>query len=254
MPTSPCYVYCADIGSMCSGRECKNNFGWAGRQVATNNEEPRWHEGDNMRDLVDCVTQNLKQGSKVALGFECPEWIPVRSCPMELTRARKGERRSWSAGPGATVLATGLAQAAWMLQAIRCMVPEGTEAFLKWEDYQESDRGLFLWEAYVSEKKNQPTGTRNAHIQDAKAAIDAFINAPSPVTSSITPPSKSQTLSLIGATLIWAGWSEELELLPPTLRSDPSASVSRLTSLTDKSTHRHHAPSYCLERCKRTGY
>ena len=212
MPIHPLHVYCADIGAMCDSK-CKNNFGWASQRVTTNNEHPRCCNGKDMGDLVNHVAQDLKQGSKVALGFECPLWIPVRDCPEELTRSRKGEENSWSAPGGLGSMATGLVQVPWLLQAIHHKAPDA-RAFLDWNCYQQSDHGLFIWEAYVSGKKNQITDdTQDAHIQDATAAVAAFVKNLRSLRSSITLPPDSQPRSLIGAALLWAGWSEDQDLL-----------------------------------------
>ena len=206
MPTDPPHVYCADIGAM-RNRRHQNHFGWA------SHEKTPCCDGKDMRDLVKHVAQNLTQGSKVELGFECPEWIPVRDCPEELTKARKGEGRAWSASAGAGSLATGLAQVAWILQEIRCKAPDGVTAFLKWDDYRKSDNGLFIWEAYVSGPKKQTTDREDPHIRDAKAAVAAFVKARSSLRTSICLPPYSQPFSLIGAALLWARWSEDSDLL-----------------------------------------
>ena len=149
----------------------------------------------------------MNQGDKVALGFECPLWIPIRSSADDLTKARRGETRSWSANAGAASLATGLAQVPWILHKIHEQAPD-SKAFLDWESYQESDHGLFIWEAFVSNKK-----TATPHTEDAKAAASAFVKAlPSPGTD-ITLPGESQCRSLIGAALLWAEWSSDQSLL-----------------------------------------
>jgi hypothetical protein len=56
----------------------------------------------------------------VALGFECPLFVPLNLQPEALTTARSGEgSRPWSAGAGCGALATGLVQVAWILRKIR---------------------------------------------------------------------------------------------------------------------------------------
>ena len=208
MPIRPLHVYCADIGAMRNANG-KNNFGWAGRRITRNAEAPPWRKGTDMRELVNHVSNDLNQGSNVALGFECPLWIPIRNRPEELTLSRPGDgQRSWSAGAGAGSLVTGLAQIPWMLQAIHCKTP-GARAFLdNWDSFRQSDRGLLIWEAFVSEKKG-----KTLHTQDAKAAVSAFAEAlPLPNTSVSLPP-HSQAHSLVGAALLWAGWPDDQDLL-----------------------------------------
>ena len=200
-------VYCADIGTMRNGKG-ENKFGWASARITPNKDKPQWSKGQDMRDLVRHVAEDLRQGSKVAVGFECPLWIPVRDDPEELTLGRLGDGgRAWSARAGSGSLTTGLAQIAWMLQAIRRGTPS-TKAFLNWDAYKRTDSGLFIWEAFVSGKKK---GT--SHTEDAKIAVTAFIKAlPSPGTS-VTLPPESQPRSLIGAALLWSGWSVDQDLL-----------------------------------------
>ena len=124
MSTRPLHVYCADIGAIRNAKG-KNKFGWAGRRIAGNKKDPPWRKGTDMRDLVHHVADDLKQGSNVALGFECPLWIPIRDLPEDLTKSRTGDgQRPWSAAAGLGSLVTGLAQIPWMLQAIHCKTPE----------------------------------------------------------------------------------------------------------------------------------
>ena len=105
------YVYCADIGSMQAGKNKKSNFGWAGVSICPNGQQSSWREGKDIQELADAVADGLNQGAKVALGFECPLWVPVRDNRKELTPGRVGDgSRAWSAQAGAGSLATGLTQ------------------------------------------------------------------------------------------------------------------------------------------------
>jgi len=147
-------------------------------------------------------------GGKVALGFECPLWLPVADDPRELTAAREGEHnRPWSAGAGTGSLATGLTEVAWVLRRIRRESGD-VRAFLDWKSFQAAGRGLFVWEALVTGR-----GKSNSHEGDARVAVEAFKNAlPDPTTkNALRRPPRAR--SLIGAALLWAGWSEEITLL-----------------------------------------
>lgn len=76
-------------------------------------------------ELVDAVAGDLIAGEAVALGFECPLFVPVPATPLQLGAARLGEgNRPWSAGAGASSLATGLAQVSWILAELRQRVPD----------------------------------------------------------------------------------------------------------------------------------
>lgn len=95
-------VGCADIGSVLKG-----NFGWAIRDYPAPLQEVPSEA--SIIDFADALAQRLQRGRRVALGFECPLFVPLRSDPAELTRARSGEgNRAWSAGAGAGALVTGL--------------------------------------------------------------------------------------------------------------------------------------------------
>ena len=99
-------INCADIGSITN-----DNFGWA----AVHGEQQR--DGTTIDGLVDDVVQSLAEGVKVALGFECPLWVPVPDDPSGLTAKRGMEGdKPWSAAAGACALAAGLTETAWILR------------------------------------------------------------------------------------------------------------------------------------------
>src|SRR6266540_1033323 len=64
-------VYCADIGSVPNGR-----FGWA-RSEPDETTIERHRGGTEIIDLADGVGEDLAAGQPVALGFECPLFVPV---------------------------------------------------------------------------------------------------------------------------------------------------------------------------------
>ena len=190
-------ICCADIGSVRRGK-----FGWA--------SYPEVADADHVspRSLVRYVAERLEANVKVALGFECPLWVPVADEPSDLTKARHGEgNRAWSAGAGAGSLATGLTEVAWILDRIHHEVPRA-ESFLDWEDFKAAANGLFIWEAFVT-----ADAKRESHKDDAQAAVEAFRDA-------LPDPSLSNALaamvrirSLIGGALLWSGWTKDLEKL-----------------------------------------
>jgi hypothetical protein len=99
MSNYPCHhVYCADIGAVRNSKG-KNQFGWAGGSVCPNEQpaswlvqEASWRSNQEIRKLANDVADKLNEGAKVAMGFECPLWVPVRDCPERLTKSRCGER------------------------------------------------------------------------------------------------------------------------------------------------------------------
>ena len=141
-------VFVLDAGALIAlergDRYLWTTLGWASYPAATDRDQ------SSIRELAGFVVQTLNVGGRVALGFECPLWVPIPDEPSQLGSKRDDERdRAWSAGGGAYSLTTGLAQVAWILGQIRHEVPH-VEAFLDSEDFQRASSGLFLWEAFVT--------------------------------------------------------------------------------------------------------
>ena len=178
-------VACADVGSVAKGK-----FGWADSDGA---------QGTKPSQLAIKVATALIEDRPVALGFECPLFVPLPDAENELGRSRPGEGdRSWSAGAGCGALATGLVQAAWTLREIRKQCPPTVRAHLKWESFEKGGLGLLVWEAFVS-----GTAKGAGHVHDARLAVEAFsARLPKPVTDihAINP------MSLIGFALTKSGW------------------------------------------------
>ena len=192
------WIFCADIGSVAAGR-----FGWFG-----DGPDGRSESGRGIEDLASTVAEKITSGMKVALGFECPLYVPLRDDPMLLTKARHGEgNRSWSAGAGCGALATGLVEVTWLLEKIRANTPKSATAFLDWEIFDNADGGLFLWEAFVS---GQAKGS--GHVHDAEIAVQTFRTAlPNPKSANAI--SEQIVLSLVGASMVRTGWSANVQLL-----------------------------------------
>lgn len=186
---------CADIGSVAKGR-----FGW---WASTEDQ------GAAPSSLVRFVSGQLESGRPVALGFECPLYIPVADDECELTAARIGEgSRPWSAGAGCGSLVTGLAETTWVLRGLAERASSCRDCYVNWDDFARRGTGLFLWEAFV-------TGSAKGgdHVEDARRAVAAFLAAlPDPTMNNALTPSPS-VLSLIGLALLRSGWSRDLSLL-----------------------------------------
>ena len=190
-------ICCADIGSI---KERK--FGWASDPIARNRNAGRIDE------LSSFVVEMLGMDRRVALGFECPLWVPIPDEPSKLGSKRSDEGKyPWAAGAGASTLAIGLAEIAWILIEIRRQAP-GVAAFLDWKDFERAHDGLFVWEAFVAGEVKT-----DSHEGDAQIAVDAFKEAlPDPRQRNALVPGR-RTLSLIGGALLWSGWLKDLELL-----------------------------------------
>lgn len=192
-------IYCVDIGSVPRGR-----FGWA-RAI-----EGQGHLalGTSPDELVQAISQDLRNDIPVTLGLECPLFVPIRESANDLTRARNGEgQRPWSAGAGAGVLATGLTETVWILQQVRAKTPSETKAFLDWPTFDRTQKGLFVWEAFVSGQAKA-----GGHAEDAAVAVRAFMKY-LPQLLEANAIHEQVVYSLIGAALLRTGWSQDLSLL-----------------------------------------
>jgi len=192
-------VFCADVGSVKAGR-----FGWA---VAIH-PAADLESGSDIGALCSHVACCLEQGHKVALGFECPLFVPLTENPYQLTRARSGEgNRPWSAGAGAAVLATGLTETVWILKQVRSSLSTAQPAFLSWTEFQQSANGLFLWEAFVT-----ASAKGKNHQGDAEIAVDTFLSC-MPNLEDANAVREDIVYSLIGAALLRTGWRSDVDVL-----------------------------------------
>jgi len=193
-------VFCADVGSVKSG-----NFGWA--RSETQGASVADFDTSRPADLAEAVVGDLRGGRPVALGFECPLFVPVPSLDTALGAARAGEgNRAWSAGAGSGALATGLVQVAWVLAAVRARCPD-ERLHLDWQSFAADRQGLLVWEAFVS-----ASAKGASHVDDASIGVEAFSRAlPDPrIASTITA---ERPLSLVGAVALWSGWLDASDAL-----------------------------------------
>jgi hypothetical protein len=190
-----------DVGSVPQKR-----LGWARAYLPNGSVDPSARETDIER-LVECVAADLADGFPVALGFECPMYVPVPQEALLLGVARENEgNRPWSAGAGSGSMATGLVEAAWVLRALRARAV-GAKAFLRWAEFVGAGRGLFLWEAFVT-----AAAKGDGHPDDATAAVHAFTRAyPDPTKADAL--SAQSPLCLLAAAALWSGWIDGVEEL-----------------------------------------
>jgi hypothetical protein len=194
-------IYCVDIGSIKA-----KNFGWA----RFHNSKVDFECGDrsSIVDLVMAVASDLNSYIPVALGFECPLFVPVTEDPIHLTSCRAGEGiRSWSASAGSGSLAVGLTESVWILERIKAKVSDPPRAFLTWNEFQNKSTGLFLWEAFVTGKAKRTT-----HQDDATAAVEYFASC-LPNIEERNAVKCGRVRSLIGAAMLQTAWSTDLGLL-----------------------------------------
>ena len=189
-------IVCADVGSVPNDK-----FAWACASGAN---------GRLPSEMASHVAEALNTGDSVALGFECPLWVPVPAAEHELGKARTGEgSRSWSAGAGSGALATGLVQVCWVLYEVRRLLRVESAAFLDWAEFRRSSvPALLVWEAFVT-----GTAKGQTHVDDACLGVKAFESAlPDPCAATAVTANCS-VYSLAGAALVRAGWSTNLALL-----------------------------------------
>ena len=194
-------IHCADIGSVRRG-----NFGWARLEVDAS--VSACNTGCEIQAFADAVAADINAGHSVALGFECPLFVPVPDDPDSLTSARPGEgNRPWSAGAGAGSLATGLTETVWILDRVRRQLSAPCAVHAKWKPFQLTG-GLFIWEAFVTVEAKADT-----HHGDAELAAWSF-------RESLPDPEKQNAVivdgpvrSLIGGALLQAGWVSNIAWL-----------------------------------------
>lgn len=193
--SQPLLIVCADVGSVAADR-----FGWWSIDHAS---------GTELSTLANYVASALDSGHPVALGFECPLFVPLAEEESLLTRARPGEgSRPWSAGAGCGVLTTGLVQVAWVLSEVRKALQSPCHAYLDWHAFSTAGSGLFLWEAFVS-----GASKASSHVEDAERGALAFAQAlPDPCRFNAVQLSGA-VYSLVGAALLRTGWVDAPSLL-----------------------------------------
>jgi len=197
-------VVAVDIGSMGSS----SKFAWAafdapGRKVIADGKDPE--------TAVSALTPGLLAGARAALLLEAPMSVPVpdgqRAAWRDLGKARNGEgSRPWSAGAGAGVLATGLAQGAWMLRRLAITVP-GLAATTQPRSWQRGDAQLLLAEAFITaagKPEPLPAGQDAADAVAAGLALAEVLDSSARLTSSVRC-APQDPFNLLAAMALWAG-------------------------------------------------
>lgn len=211
-PAVPDVVACLDVGS-----PLRDNVGWAvlhgGRSTY----------GRQLPKFTDQLVSHLKNGRSMALGFECPLYIPKRDDPMRMTRARLGERGvNWCGTPGGSVLATGLVQVNWVLRHLAQGVSNLTSS-TRWMEFRDKSVRLFIWEAFITQgegavMRDGVPHTRQAsgHERDAVCGAMAFSARASEQPELVSDLDQEPAISLIGMQLLNTGLATDLNLLSET--------------------------------------
>ncbi len=196
-------VFCADIGSITRG-----SFAWARRHPGATDEE--LHSPSSIEALAGAVEYQLRRSRPVALGLEAPLFVPVPEDASLLGRARPCDvgAPAWSSNVGASVMATGLVQAAWLVDRLRGACPEA-RLHLEWDTFSAARSGVLLWEAFIS-----GSAKGESHEDDAEIGVRAFCSQlPSPGDPRASEVKRP--ISLAAAAALWADW----EIDPKYLRS-----------------------------------
>jgi len=199
-------AYCADIGSV-----RRRNFGWA-RMPELNPDIVS--SSTDIQELVNSISSDLEEGSKVALGFECPIFLPVPRDSNQIASKRLFEEdRPWSAGAGAAAMATGIVEIVWILDNIRKNLGSPVSPFLSWPSFRAASAGMFLWEAFVTKQPAEKKLVGNPHVEDATRALREFASFATGTPNVSYDVVEPAVVSLAGAALLRTGWSTDLSLL-----------------------------------------
>lgn len=204
-----------DIGSVKS----PSKFAWAAFDVPCQDPVA---EGDDPNSAMECLAVGFADNRQAVLLLEAPMSVPVPDADdtgwRSLGKAREGEgNRPWSAGAGAGVLATGLAQAAWMLSRLAVAAPD-LVVTTRPGTWQEGKARLLLAEAFVSGAGKPVPVVAGQHAADAIAAGRALVECLGDGGALDTDVrcAPHHPLNLLAATALWAGVS----LNPEELRNE----------------------------------
>jgi hypothetical protein len=191
-------VWAADIGSVVRGR-----FAWCRME-----SEGVVTSGSDILALAEGVADDLAASRQVALGFECPLYVPVAREPEALSRGREVDgNRPWSASVGSTVLALGLVETAWVFSRLAEVTTVPVLPTFRWTEFTAGRANLFIWEAFV-------TGSAKgaSHEDDAKIAAASFWQR-YPDIEEADGQRDDRPLSMAGAALLHSGLVTDIALL-----------------------------------------
>lgn len=193
-------IYAIDIGSTIP-RRGQTAFAWCKVQDICGAPQC----GASPDALVESIVGDIHGGRSVALGIEAPLFIPVPADSNTLSRGRPGEgNRSWAAPAGGYVTTLAVHQTAWLLSKLYATCARVCQVAVdapSW--YHRGTKGpvLFLWEAFVS------GAAHRGHAEDAATAAMCFQGRQANLESDVTA---QNPISLVGAAVLWSGWSTDL--------------------------------------------
>ena len=190
-------IYCADIGSIKN-----NNFGWC------RGYNSKFDEGTDIIEFSSRISKDLSEGKMVALGFECPLFVPISKNPLFLTAARQGEGdRAWSAGAGCGALSTGLTESVFILNEIKKHSTQKVTPTFNWNYFINDNANLFIWEAFITKEAKV-----TSHSGDAKVTVMSFEKS-LPNIEEANSILVDNSYNLVAAAILRVGLSENINLL-----------------------------------------
>lgn len=195
-------IYVVDAGSV-----ARKRCAWV------SSTDPDAHSIDLGR-LAQAIGDDLSAGRRIALGVECPLFIPCPDNWTDLGKAREGDctpetgNRPWSASAGACSTMIGLAILGWVLRKVKDQHPSAVGT-TDWSAFSKGETDICVWEAFVS---GRGKGSGGSHHADALRALRAFQDrlGRGEMTTDVTA---EQPVSLAGALILWAGLSDDVSLL-----------------------------------------
>lgn len=140
-------------------------------------ETASWRCGRNMERLAEAIVADLRDGARVALGFEAPMWLPFErmhrsDLKLFAPRFKEEQGREWylQAGPAATVKAISLGVMVFSKLLKHCPGLACTTNRSEWQG-----KTLMLFEAFVTGSyRIGPPASFDTH---ASNEWDAFVAA-----------------------------------------------------------------------------
>jgi len=202
-------IYCFDVGSY-------ESIGWY-----------RWLNpslnsgGSDIDILINHIQEDLKTDKIVALGFECPIFIPTVTNKKNLLKARKGDSvegqsRPWSAGAGAIVSVAGLQESLYIFNKLMSYSVEFNIPILPTfnkDDLYKCQNNLLIWEALISGTSKQLLTGASSHEADAFYACKLFYDRFTQLDSNITTNNNEEYFTIIGASLLRSGLSNDINIM-----------------------------------------
>lgn len=194
-------IYACDVGSVRA-----STFAWA--RVLPGMGNPCGSR--DIDALVLRLVEDVNAHKSVALGFECPLFMPIPMQSDGLNRGRQGEgNRAMFAPTGAGVATLGVQEVAWVLSQIHDRVPALPLYSLDWHAWlaEDSRPRLLIWEAFVSGAAHD-----NSHERDAATAAVYFRDNEDNLDN-VNAVTADRPLNMAHAAVLWAGWANDLDRL-----------------------------------------